>query len=1135
MECQKCHAENPENNKFCRECGVRLLKICPKCGSKSLPADKFCGECGNKFGTFPISTYKDLSYDEKLAKIKRYLPKDLVEKILSQREKIEGEQKQVTVMFCDMEGFTALSEHISPEDAYSIMDRVYEILIHGVHEYEGTVNEMTGDGIMALFGAPIAMEDAPQRAIRSAHAIHREMARFNDRIKREKGNVLSLRLRIGVHTGPVVVGTLGNDLRMEFKAVGDTVNLASRVEGLAEPGTTYVTEDTFKLTEGMFRFEAFGEKRVKGRKEPVKVYRVIAPSTRRTRFDISAERGLTPFVGRERELELLLDGFERVKGGRGQAFSIMAEAGVGKSRLLYEFRKVVASEDVNFLEGKCISYSKNVAYHPVTDILKATFEIHGDDRDSDIREKVQKGLKELSADEATTLPYLLELLSVKDSGIDKIPLSPEAKKAWILEALKRIILKGSALRPLIVAIEDLHWIDESSEEALKDVLDSILGVQVLLIFTYRPEFVPTWGGRSYHCQVNLNRLSNREILIMVSHLLGAEDLDKNLEDFILQRTEGVPFFIEEFIKSLKDLKVIEKRNDQYFATKDLEDVTIPSRIQDVIMARVDSLTEGARKLLQIASLIGREFGYKLINEVTGLPEQELLAHLSMLKDTELIYERGIYPESTYIFKHALTQDAVYQSLLKSTRLKFHRKVAEVLEECFPETAKDHPELLGHHFTEAALLKQAIPYWQHAGEIAIRRSAHMLAVNNFTRALELLKSLPETPARDQQELTLQIALYAPLAGAKGYGTPEVGRAFNRARELCEKVGDPKQLFLVLYGLWGHNLIHYECQTIQKLAEQCLDLARKVKDTGILMEAYRIAEETALYRGEFETARKYWEQSLALFNPQQHHTHAAIYGQNPGVALLTHGAWILWHLGYPDQAKNRAEEALRLAREWPHPFSLAFSLYIGTIVYQYRQEVQRTMERTEEVITLSHEQGFPLWLSWATVLHGWVLVIQGQEEDGISQIRKGLADSRATGTEVHRTYHLALLAEAYGKIGQGEEGLTTIDEALAMAEKGKQRFYEAELYRLKGQLLLIQDEALESEAGANFRKAIDVSQRQSARSLGLRATVSLSRLLCKQGKKEEAKELLSGIYSWFTEGFETSDLRDAQELLQELSKM
>jgi class 3 adenylate cyclase len=450
MKCPKCQHENPEDASFCNGCGHKLEVACPECGKANPPGSRFCNGCGHNLTVPSEPATKELSFDEKLDKIQRYLPEGLTEKILAQRDRMEGERKQVTVVFCDMAGYSQLSERLGPEEAYGIMDQVYEILIHKVHNYQGTVNEMTGDGIMALFGAPIALEDAPQRAIRSAMAIHREMARFSDRMKEEREGLAPIKMRVGIHTGPVVVGTLGNDLRVEFKAVGDTVNLASRMEGLAEPGTTYVSEDTFKLAEGLFRFEALGEMQVKGKKEPVRIYRVLAHSTRRTRFDVSAERGLTPFIGREREVELLYDGLERSKAGRGQAFSIVSEAGVGKSRLLYEFRKILTSEDVTFLEGKCLSYSRGVAYHPIIDILKSNFDIHDEESDSEIREKVKKGLKILGADEASTLPYLLELLAVKDSGVDKVPMSPEAKKDRIMETLKHIVIKGSEIRPLIV-------------------------------------------------------------------------------------------------------------------------------------------------------------------------------------------------------------------------------------------------------------------------------------------------------------------------------------------------------------------------------------------------------------------------------------------------------------------------------------------------------------------------------------------------------------------------------------------------------------------------------------------------------------------------------------------------------------
>jgi predicted ATPase len=626
-----------------------------------------------------------------------------------------------------------------------------------VHDYEGTVNEMTGDGIMALFGAPIALEDAPQRAIRSAHAIHREMSKFSDKTKQEKENIPPIKMRIGIHTGPVVVGTLGNDLRVEFKAVGDTVNLASRMEGLAAPGATFVSDETFKLTEGFFRFEALGAQEIKGKEEIVNVFRVIAPSSSRTRFDVSAERGLTPFVGKQRELELLLDGFERAKAEQGQAISIMAEAGVGKSRLLYEFRKAVSNEDVIFQEGKCLSYSKGVANHPIIDIVKSNSNIKEGDGDADIREKLKRGLSILGVDEASTLPYFLELLSVKDSGVDPLALSPDGRKDRIIEALNRSTIKASQIRPLIMAIEDLHWIDKSSEDTLKALLDRIAGERIFLIFTYRPEYVHTWGTKSYHSQITLNRLSNRESLTMVNNLLGSEDIESDLEKLILEKTEGIPFFIEEFIKSLKDLKFIEIHNSTYQLAKKVEAVSIPSTIQDVIMARVDALSEEAKEVIQTGSVIEREFSYVLIKQVMDLPEQDLLSRLSILKDSELLFERGIYPDSVYIFKHALTREVVYDSILTLKKKELHNKIGQSIVQVYKDNLHEHYGVLAEHFISSENYDKGAEYCKLAGRKAEKAGSLDDAIAYGEKQVACIERLPQ----EQKLVSIMLRYFALL--------------------------------------------------------------------------------------------------------------------------------------------------------------------------------------------------------------------------------------------------------------------------------------------------------------------------------------------------------------------------------------
>jgi predicted ATPase/class 3 adenylate cyclase len=824
MKCPKCESDNREGVNFCEECGAKFEFVCPSCKAKIPLGKKFCGECGQNLTHLSAQAPKDFSFDQKIEKIQKYLPKGLTEKILSQKDRIEGERKQVTVMFCDMQGFTPLSELLGIEEAYAIIDKVYEILIHKVHDYEGTVNEMTGDGIMALFGAPVALEDAPQRAIRSSLAIHREMAKFSDQFKREKKDVPPIKMRIGIHTGPVVVGAVGNDLRVEFKAVGDTVNLASRIEGLADPGSTYITEDTFKLTEGLFRFEALEEKQIKGKKAPIKVYRAIAPSTSRTRFDVSAERGLTPLVGRERELELLLDGFERAKKGRGQAFSIVSEAGIGKSRLLYEFRKAVASADAMFLEGRCLSYSRGIAYHPVIDILKANFDIRQGDGDLEIRQKVKKGLKIIGLDEASSLPYLLELLSVKDSGIDRTPLSPEARKDRILEALKRIVLRGSEVRPLIIAYEDLHWVDKSSEDVLKYILESIPGARVLMIFTYRPEFVLTWGGKSYHSQVTLNRLSNRESLSMANYILDTDQIDSDLEDLILDKAEGIPFFIEEFIRSLKELEIIEKSDNRYCLAKDIHDLRLPSTIQDVIMARVDSLPDGAKEVLQTGAAIEREFSYDLIKQGTGLSEKELMSNLSALKDSELLYERGIYPRSIYIFKHALTREVVYNSILSKRKKKLHEKIGNAIEELYKENIHEHYGVLSEHFISSENNEKGAQYCRLAGKKAERAASFTNAIEYTQKRIQCLEKLP--PKEDVLNRIIDARSSLGLYMFQMYYFIEAKEAIEPIMDLAIKSGYKKKLSQI-YTIMG---------TYKYWVEEDLQTALKY-----LEEAFKISEE------------------------------------------------------------------------------------------------------------------------------------------------------------------------------------------------------------------------------------------------------------------------------------------------------
>jgi len=1064
MKCPKCQADNREGVKFCEECGAKIELKCPKCGAEILLGKKYCGECGHDLGLPSKPTPQELSFDEKLAKIQRYLPKDLTQKTLAQRDKIEGERKQVTVMFCDIEGSTSLTEKLGSEEMYSIMDEVYEILIRKVHDYEGTVNELTGDGIMALFGAPIAIEDAPQRAIRSALAIHQEINKFSDQLKDEK-KIPPIRMRIGLHTGPVVMGTLGNDLRAEFKAIGDTVNLASRMQGLADPGKTYVSEDTFKLAEGFFRFEALGEKKVKGKEEPIRVYQVIVPSTRRTRFDVSAEQGLTPFIGRERELELLLDGFQRAKSGKGQAYSIISEAGVGKSRLLYEFRKAVTNEDVNFLEGKCLSYSRGAAYHPVIDILKSNFDIQEGEGDQEIREKVKRGLEIMKVDEPSTLPYLLELLSVKDSGIDQISMSPEAKKDRISEAIKRIVLKGSELRPLIIAFEDLHWIDKSSEDVVRSHLESVPGSRILLIFTYRPEFVHTWGAKSYHNQLTLHRLSNRESLEMVTHILATKEVEKALEELILEKTEGVPFFVEQFIRSLKDLKIIEKRENTYRLSKDTQQVTIPSTIQDVIMARVDSLPERAKEVLQTGSVIEREFSYSLINRVIGLPEKELLSHLSILKDSELLYERGIYPQSNYIFKHALTREVVYDSILAKERKILHEEIGNAIEGLYKANLSEHYEVLAEHYFLSENYLKSAEYSRLASRKAEKAASFKDAISYSKRGVTSLERLPQTEDVEKQiidartVLGLYMAQMNYHAEAKEIIDPIIDLAIkhNYKRRLC-------QIYIIL-GTY-HGLAEDNYPEAIKVLEEALRISEEVKDiVGLVLANYFLG--CGLGNNcEFERSAHHIQKAVDINKAAN-----SLWGIAVSQSSLAYFSHFL--PGKIDQGFQNTTEAIRIAEASGDIHSKAVSyVYHGALCWG-----KRWLEEAEkyllEAIEFSERINYFSWGGLAQLHLGETYFEMGNFDKSKEHFKKG-----SWAWENHR---LSPNVAGLGKVGfarskvMNKEKDINLESLYTHSQNNKLKILEGWIQGYIGEILFNIDGQYISEAEHWIQKAIESDQR------------------------------------------------------------
>ncbi len=1105
MKCRKCHFENREKAKFCSNCGNKLEPLCQKCGNSNPSRSKFCDHCGHKLISLSPPVNGELSFDEKLDKIQRYLPKGLIEKVLSQRDKIEGEHRQVTVMFCDMESFTPLVEKLGPEQAYIIMDQVYEILILKVHKYEGTVNEMTGDGIMALYGAPVALEDAPQRAVRSAMAIHREITRFMDKLRQENNDVSSIKMRVGIHTGQVVVGTLGNDLRVEFKVVGDTVNLASRMEGIAQPGTTYVTEETFKLAEGFFRFESLGEKKVKGRQKSVRAYRVIAPNTLRTRFDVSAEKGLTPFIARERELELLLDGFERIKTGRGHAFSIIAEAGMGKSRLLYEFRKTIANEDITFLEGKCLSYNRGLAYHPILEILKANFNIHGNDQDVEVRDKIIRGLTLLGPDEATALPYLLELLSVKESGVDKLFLSPEARKAKTLDSINRIIVKASRIRPLVVAFEDLHWLDESSEQVLKGLLNSIPEQRILLIFTYRPEYSHTWINNNHHSRLTLNRFSNRENQIMTSHLLGTNVLDKALEELILEKTEGVPFFIEEFIMSFTDLKVIERKGGQCRLVKNSQHIAVPSTIQDVIMARVDTLPQGAKEVLQIGSVIEREFRLELLMRGMGITEGELLSHLLLLKETELVYEQRSQSKTTYVFKHALTRDVIYHSILARNRKKLHRKIGNAIETLYKETIIDYYGVLAEHFTIGGNYVKGAEYSRLASARSERAGAINDAIVYTMKRVSSLEKLSQTDEVQEQIIDARTALGGYLLRkllykeAKEAIDPIIGIAIQRNY----KTRLPE--ILTISGTYQMNIEEDSSKAFEYL-EKAFNISRELNDNASLsFSSWRLGLTRAL-NCEFEKATHYFNNALAIMRTMN----------NPWGESATNSYLTIWghgFLGKIDKARQTSNEAIRIAEKNGDIYSKSMA-YTSRGFYLYLVgRLDEAAKHLLKAITFCEKIDYVIFNAMARIFLGELCYDIGDYQNAkIHHARALWFLEKYSIYDSWISFHKLGVAKSQAAMDKNSVDLNLL---ISFANGNRVKLFESWKQRYLGEIMLNSDTLNLSEAESWFKKAVASDKRNSMLWYLAKDYMLLADLFLNKGDKPQARNNFGEAVKYFKE--------------------
>src|SRR5262245_22621378 len=1160
MPCPSCGSDNPAEMNFCLECATPLKHSCSACGFDNPPQAKFCGKCATPLtGTSKKKRRKgETGKREKKGPASRvqspaskpidYTPHHLAQRIVAEGNALEarvtpdGERKTITALFADIKGSMALIEDLDPEEARTIVDPALTIMMDAVHRYEGYVVQSTGDGIFAFFGAPIAHEDHPQRALYAALRMQEDMKRYAEQLRLEKGR--NVEIRVGVNTGDVVLRSIRkDDLRTEYTPISHSTSLASRLEGLAPGGSIVVSEQTYRLTAGYFEFKPLGAARIKGVSEPVPIYEVLGIGPLRTRLQVAARRGLTRFVGRQVEQEQLRRAFAHATAGHGQIVGVMGEPGVGKSRLFYEF-KLTTPSGCLVLEALSVSHGKASPYLPLIELLKHYFQITLQDDDRSRREKVLGKVLALDRSLEDILPYLLTLLGVADphSPVPQMLEDPQVWRRRTLDALKRLLVRESLNQPLILIFEDLHWLDSETQAFLTLLSESIATARMLLLVNYRPEYRHEWGNKTYYTQLRLDPLGQDDAQALLTALLGDAPALQPLTRLILAKTEGNPFFMEEVVQTLVEEQVLLGERGNYQLEKAPTDLHISPTVQGVLTARIDRLAAEEKDLLQTLAVMGREFSLGLLSRVVARPEAELYRLLSHLQGAEFIYEQPAYPEVEYIFKHALTQEVAYNSVLLERRKALHERTAQATEVLFHARLEDHYSDLAYHYSRSGNTEKAVTYLHLAGQQAVQRSANAEAISSLTTALELLKTLPDTPARAQQELAVQIALGVPLMAIKGWSTPEVERTYVRARELCEQVGETRQLFSVLRGLWECYVAQGKLVVSRELGEQLLSLAESTADPALLLVAHDVLAENLFHEGQFVAARAHAEQGTALYDRQQHHTLASLYGTDPGVACLTFEAFSLWVLGYPARSSQKMRDMLTLAHELPHhPYSLALAQIIPAYISQWRREEQAVLAHAEAAISLSTAQEFPMWVVYATVPQGWALARQGEQTEGLARIHQGLALYRSMGGGLVQSYFLALLAETYGEMGQIEEGLTVLAEALAAGHRIGEHFWEAELYRLKGQLTLQKFQVSSSkfqassnpQAGAEaegcFHQAIEIARQQQAKSLELRAVMSLARLWQSQGKKDAARQMLAEIYGWFTEGFDTKDLQEAKALL------
>jgi class 3 adenylate cyclase/tetratricopeptide (TPR) repeat protein len=1088
MPCPVCRAPARDGAEFCAQCGAGLRPRCESCHGALEATDRFCSACGHPVaaaGLAPIPS-------------------------------AEAEHRQITVAFCDLVGSTAHASKLDPEDWRDVVRQFQKICIEVIQRFEGHVAQYLGDGLLVYFGYPHAHEDDAERAIRSSLGVMAALGGLNQRLATEHG--LQLAARVGIHTGPVVVGDMGQSGRPEILAMGATANVAARLQTVALPGSVVISHETLQLVQGIFVSEDLGARPLKGVTRPVSVYRVLQASGVRSRLAHSRGR-LTPFVGREQEMGILLDRWERVLDGEGQTLLVRGPAGIGKSRLILALRERLLPDAHTWLECRGSLYTRGSPFHPMIELLEAGLAFTARDTPAEKLNRLRRGIELAGIDARDALPPIAGLLGLPVEPADD-PGRGDARtlRDRTIETLTAWMLALSRDQPVVLIVEDVHWFDPSSLDLLGALFPRSATHRVLVLMTARPEFEMPWPEPARATLVPIDSLRRRQARELVEGSAGAGRLSQGAVERIVDRADGVPFFLEELTQATLE------------AEAGGDALAIPATLKDSLTARLDRLG-GEKEVAQLASVIGREFPHRLLEAAAGMEPEALRSALDRLVSSGLLLRHERLPETSYVFRHALIQEAAYGALLRSKRRALHARVALALERSFPELVASEPELAARHFDDAGMPAEAIRYYQLAGERDTARSAPLEAIAHLSRGLQLVELRPQ-PERDREELALRMALGPSLIAARGPGDTEAGRTYLRARALCAR--DAPELMHILPGIYTFHLNRGEMQSALEVAQEQLAMASRAGDPAHLVRAHWSLGQTLCLRGDPVDAARELERAIALFDPARDRllSHDR---SDQSVSLRSWLSWATWLAGEPDSARHWGDEAVAIAREGAHPYSLAYALGFDAVLNCMIRDRPRSDERAREAVAISQERGFPVYLAIGKIVAMWAEAPVTLEHDPqgraiVEGFRKALGALTGRGSQMGRPLVAAALAEILRDLGQRSEALETIRAGLAYGTQTGIWLWHADLLRMQGDLALEAESAADREGGeAMLAQALEIARKQRARSLELRAATSLARLWRERGERARARELLAPIFGAFQQGFDTADLLAAAAIL------